>query len=445
MTSNISHDSDATLNKKQQLAYDYMCQGLNVFITGPGGTGKSLLIHKFNTEFRNKRTIAITSTTGISALLIGGTTLHSYAGIGLGNGTVDELYEKVRMNPKAKQRWNRVDTLIIDEISMLSPELLDKLDQLASKIRYSGASSLPLNLRKPFGGIQLIFAGDFLQLPVVNNSDTFAFESKSWEKCVHKVVHLTEIMRQKDAEFQKALSELRMGEISKETRKLLESRVGVELSNTNGIKPTKIFTTNAMVDIINEVELDNLVKEDPTLEFYEYETSIDFYDFVRNRNQMMEKYRKSCIAPEQIQLCKGAQVMLLHNLDLERGLANGSRGVVVDFIGDNKILPIVRFVNGEETIIDDYTWEIEEDGKKQVSITQMPLKLAWAVSVHRSQGCTLDYAEIDLSNVFEYGQAYVALSRVKTKDGLSISNINFDCIRAHPKARQYYQKIDALD
>lgn len=438
----IEQSTDTILTPKQQIAFDYMAKGYNVFITGPGGTGKSLLIHIFKMKFQNQKTIAMTSTTGISALLIGGTTLHSYLGIGLGSGTVEELSERILKNPKAKQKWKRLDTLIIDEISMLPPDLFDKLDRIGQRIRY-GASSLlmPNSARKPFGGIQLILSGDFLQLPVVSNSDTFCFEASSWASTVEKVVYLTEIVRQKDMNFQKALSEVRLGDIGKETRKLLKSRIGVELKNDMGIKPTKIFTTNMAVDKMNEEEIDNLVRIDPDLVFTEYEMSITFYDpFVKNRNEVMQRYRKSCIAPEKLQLCVGAQVMLLHNLDLENGLANGSRGVVVEFCEE---LPVVRFINGEERIIDFYSWEVEEGNIKQVRITQIPLKLAWAITAHKAQGSTLDYAEVDLSNVFTYGQAYVALSRVKTKDGLSLTNIDFDCIRAHPKARQYYQQIDA--
>jgi ATP-dependent DNA helicase PIF1 len=153
---------------------------------------------------------------------------------------------------------------------------------------------------------------------------------------------------------------------------------------------------------------------------------------------MMEKYRKSSLAPETLQLCVGAQVMLVCNLDLESGLANGSRGVVVSIVED---VPVVRFMNGEERVISHWQWEIEEDRKKQVRITQIPLRLAWAQTIHKAQGSTIDYAEMDLSNVFTYGQAYVALSRVRSLEGLSIIDINYEAVKAHPKALEYYRNL----
>jgi ATP-dependent DNA helicase PIF1 len=203
-----------------------------------------------------------------------------------------------------------------------------------------------------------------------------------------------------------------------------------------GIKPTRIYTTNAAVDAMNEKELDKLAEDN---DFYQYDMEIYFYEFVQDREQALEKYRKNCLAPERMQLCKGAQVMLLHNLDVQGGLANGSRGVVIDFVEG---IPIVRFLNGVECPIDFHSWEIEEGKKKIVRITQMPLKLAWSVTTHRIQGSTLDYAEVELSNIFAYGQAYVSLSRVKSAEGLSIIEINFDGIRAHPKALEFYKNLE---
>lgn len=427
------------LTQKQQEAFDYMAEGKNVFLTGPSGTGKSMVIHTFKKIFGPHKNIAITSTTGISALLIGGTTLHSYLGIGLGQGSAEKLADDILKKSYMKLRWNKLDVLIIDEVSMLSPELFDKLEQVARIVR----SKQPRRLLTentvpeiPFGGIQLILSGDFLQLPVVG-SDNFCFEAKTWPQCIDHTVNLTEIIRQDDEEFQTILNQLRFGIVSKEGKKLLKSRIGKELKNDLGIKPTKIYTTNAQVDLINERELEKLASDDVT--FYEYAMEIYFYEFVQNKIQALDRVKKNCMAPETLQLCKGAQVMLLTNLDLDSGLANGSRGVVKDFCND---LPVVLFLNGEERIIDYYVWEIEEGNKKAVKITQLPLKLAWAVTVHKSQGSTLDYAEVDLSSVFEYGQAYVALSRVKTKEGLSILNIDFDRIRCHPKACDFYREME---
>lgn len=352
-------------------------------------THNSSVIQNFRAMFGAKKTIAVTSTTGISAILIGGTTLHSYLGIGIGEGTADELANDVYKKSKSRQKWVNLDVLIVDEVSMLSPELFDKLDYIGKKLRgrnrMIGNTKLP---ERPFGGIQLVLCGDFLQLPVVG-SDYFCFESEAWKKAIDKVVYLTEIIRQPDPEFQSVLNDLRYGILTKSTKRLLKSRVGVELKNDLGIKPTRIYTTNAAVDHMNETELDLLAKDNR--DFYQYDMDIEFLEFVQNKEQAMEKYRKSCIAPTTIQLCVGAQVMLLANLDVSSGLANGSRGVVIHFVDD---LPMVRFLNGVEQVINYHCWEIGENRKKQVRIVQIPLKLAWSVTVHKCVGMnTLIFTE----------------------------------------------------
>ena len=352
-------------------------------------THNSSIIQNFRAMFGLKKTIAVTSTTGISAILIGGTTLHSYLGIGLGQGTANELADDIYKKAKSRQKWVNLDVLIIDEVSMLSPELFDKLDYIGKKLRRSNRLMGPLTIpERPFGGIQLVLCGDFLQLPVVG-SDYFCFESDCWKNAIDKVVYLTEIIRQPDPEFQSALNDLRYGILTKTTKRLLKSRIGVELKNDLGIKPTRIYTTNAAVDHMNESELDLLAKDDR--DFYQYDMDIEFLEFVQNKEQAMEKYRKTCIAPPTIQLCVGAQVMLLANLDVLAGLANGSRGVVISFVND---LPMVRFLNGLEQVINYYCWEIGENRKKQVRIVQIPLKLAWSVTVHKCVGLnTLIFTE----------------------------------------------------
>lgn len=420
------------LNEKQKQAYDAAMEGKNIFITGPSGTGKSLVINLFRKN--SIKNVAMTSTTGVSALLVGGTTIHSYLGIGFGKDSAENLARKILNTPYLRNRWKSINTLIIDEISMLSPELFDKLEIVARNVRFPRMTcdNLP-----PFGGIQLIITGDFLQLPVVGN-DKFCFEAKSWNSCIDETFHLTEIMRQTDNEFQIALNELRFGIVSEDTKALLNSRLNATLKNDIGIKPTKIFTTNSEVDVLNETELDNLVVQNPELAFHEYLIDINIHEFGKNNATQVEKYKKSCIAPSVLQLCVGAQVMLLHNLDLAAGLANGSRGVVIDFVESK---PVVRFLNGEERVIDEHIWQLEQDGKLLVTITQIPLKLAWAITCHKSQGCTLDYAEISLKNVFEYGMAYVALSRVTSLNGMSISDIDYSKIKAHPKSVEFYKNL----
>jgi ATP-dependent DNA helicase PIF1 len=423
----MSKQIDIKLSKKQQEAYYLMTTGESVFVTGLAGSGKTSCLKIFIKLYKDSKIMGITSTTGISALLFGGTTLHSFLGIGLGKESVEDLCSKILKRSYLRKRWSELETLIIDEVSMLSPVLFDKLEEIARRVRYD---------ERPFGGIQLILSGDYLQLPCVGTDD-FCFESKMWSKCIFHTVYLTEIIRQKDLKFQECLNNIRIGYIPSKTRKILESRINVELKNNFGISPTKLYSTNYSVDYINNKELDILAQNDP--DFYEYKMETHIYKGVKIKKSIIEKYKKNFSAPETLQICKGAQVMLLYNLDIENGLVNGSRGVVKDFCGD---LPIVKFLNGKEIVIDYYTWEVEDSGTKFMSVIQLPLKLAYALTIHRSQGCSLDYVELDLSNIFEYGQAYVGLSRVKNLEGLSILDIDFDKIKAHPKALAFYEELE---
>jgi len=482
-TSKTKEITKIALTELQQKALYLLKRGQNVFLTGPSGSGKSTLINSFKNECGNHRNIAITSTTGISALLIQGTTLHSYLGIGLGQDSIEGMIKNTQNRGFYKKRWTTLDTLVIDEVSMLSPILFDKLE-LAFRVVRSGIKLGSLSEKKlmdsmekcrielfedsidasvehensdsdseediigytklnnafsdqpPFGGIQLVLMGDFLQLPVVNSSK-FCFESMSWNKCVTNVICLQKIMRQSDNDFQDVLNDIRFGKVTKRVKDMLNSRIGVELVNEFGIKPTEIHTTNNDVDLINERELDKLAEGDP--EFCQYDMDVYFFEFVKNREQAYDRARKNCLAPQVLQLCINAQVMLLVNLDMEFGLANGSRGVVVGFVND---YPEVCFLNGERRVITNYSWETTEDRKPQVRITQLPLRLAYAITVHKSQGCTLDYAVMNLKNIFEHGQSYVSLSRVKSLGGLSIIAIDYKKIQAHPKAVEYYKNLE---
>jgi ATP-dependent DNA helicase PIF1 len=289
----------------------------------------------------------------------------------------------------------------------------------------------------PFGGIQLILSGDFLQLPCINSNE-FCFEAKSWSECITHVIHLNEIVRQDNKEYQIALNEIRLGEPSKKTMKLINKRMGINLTNEFGIKPTKLYPLNCDVERINNKELDKLGKKG--IPFYEYVMDITVGSNVSNRDATIDKFKKYCNASVVLQICVNSQVMLLKNLDLESGLANGSRGVVTKFTDDD--LPVVKFINGDERIIEYHQYEMYENDVQQIRALQIPLKVAYAISIHKSQGCTLDYAEIDLSNIFEYGQAYVALSRVKNLEGLSLINIDWGIVQAHPKAVEWYTNLE---
>lgn len=414
------------MKEKQRIALSLLEDGKSVFLTGPGGVGKTAVLKSFASNCSVN--VAITSTTGTSALLLNGTTLHSFLGIGLGKESVKKLIDRVTSQNWLRNRWRLLECLIIDEISMMHPDLFDKLEEVARVIR---------NNTKPFGGIQLVLSGDFLQLPCVGTMD-FCFQAKSWDACVPNVIYLDEIIRQGDRRFQKCLNSVRIGKISKEVRAILDTRVNAQLRNNHGIKPTKLYSKNLNVEKENNIELDKLAKEGK--EFYAYEMSIKVPHDLRTRKEYLtKKFHRYCPVSQRIELCVGAQVMLVKNIDLACGLANGSRGVVTGFnVSD---MPIVRFLNGEERPIYMEAWEMDERNRKVLLAYQIPLRVAYAISIHKSQGCSLDYAEIDLSNIFEYGQAYVALSRVKSLNGLSIVSIDYDSIQADPLAVSYYEKL----
>ena len=425
---------DFKMTHKQRTAYQHMILGNNVFITGGGGVGKSALLKYFYNSKTINNSIIMTSLTGTSAVLIGGATIHSYLGLGLGVKSVDALCTKIKSKQYLKKRWIALKTLIIDEISMMSAELFDKISNIAKIIK---------NSERPFGGIQIIASGDFCQLKPIG-SDNFCFEASDWEPTMDYIVNLTEIIRQKDVEFQNCLNDIRLGTIKQSTKDLLEQHIGKKLSNEQNIIPTKLFSTNDLVDKINNKSLSKLENKSKTSETLTYDVDVE----ITNRKgltkdiveYLTDRHIKSITAPETINICMNCQVMLCVNLDAELGLVNGSRGVVIGFIND---LPHVKFLNGTIMVIDWYSWDIEtDDGKKIGKVSQIPLRLAYAFSIHKSQGCTLDYAVIDLSNIFDYGMAYVALSRIKSLENLSITAINWERIETHPKALEFYRMIE---
>ena len=226
-----------------------------------------------------------------------------------------------------------------------------------------------------------------------------------------------------------------MGELSKKTKEIIESRVGAKLVNEHSIRPTRLFPLNRSVDYINKQELEKLIEENGTV--YEYPLEFEVYK-KRDRDRVIQRYNKYVRAPEILELTEGCQVMLTHNMDPDYGLVNGSRGVITGFVED---LPAVRFLNGQRRIIDYVIREIEENDQKIAQYSQLPLLLGYAYSIHRSQGATLDYVIVDLGEIFEWNQAYVSLSRVRTLEGLSISNLDWMKFRAHPKAVEYYKKL----
>jgi ATP-dependent DNA helicase PIF1 len=418
----------------------------NVFITGPGGCGKSYFINFLKEYVANKMQLvklALTSTTGISALLIGGCTLHSYLGIGLARESAFLLTNKVKKSKFHLDRWKKLDMLIIDEVSMLSIELFEKIDEIAKKLRKN---------TQPFGGIQLILSGDFLQLPSVN-STTFLFKSKIWTETVHCTFYLEKIFRQADNSFIDILSEARYGKLSDESIQLLRDREDIEIESS--FVCTKLFSLNKHVEEYNYQKLERLINKGAKQFEYTIEIEVNIPNTLQQTIQEEEidtmvednrvfggiyhKYLKNIQARRVLEICKGCHVMMLVNKYFCQGVVNGSQGVVVGFSED--FCPIVKFYNGQVIEIEPNVWKIEEDGKSICSYTQVPLKLSYSTSIHNSQGSTLDYVEIDFDGMFEYGQAYVALSRVKKIENLVIRNFSSNKIKAHSDAVEYYKNL----
>lgn len=428
-------EKEIELNEMQLAAYKAMCQGKSILLSGEAGTGKTEVIKKFHRDFSRRRNIALTSTTGTSALLMGGTTIHSYLGIGLGKGSAGYIASMIRGKKNITKRWNDLDILVIDEISMLDPELFDKLDKVGRAIR-GAESAHQKNL--PWGGIQLVLSGDFLQLPVVG-SDNFTFEAQSWDESVNETFVLEENVRQSgDVKWREILADIRLGMISEEAEEILKSRVDVDVS-VDGVIPTKLYSRNIDVDRVNDEALDILASQNPDLIFHEYEMNAIKMTKKKVSDGAMEGYKSRCIAPEILQLCVGAQVMLLVN-KLDLGLSNGSRGYVSGFTDTPTQLPIVKFANGVEIVIERHDFRVNDaNGDVEVALDQLPLKIAYALSIHKSQGITLDCVEVDIRSCFCDGQAYVALSRVKNLNGLSlVGGFNPESIRVNEKCIEFY-------
>lgn len=406
------------MNEQQRHACDQVLRGKNVLVTGGAGTGKTYFLRQLLTQLRHgsSKTIGVTSMTGSSALLIRGTTLHAYLGLGIAKDTMT-MMNRVRKFRKRKV-WEETDILIIDEVSMLSKEMFESIDYIAKEFRRNP---------RPFGGIQVVFCGDFCQLGCID-SDKYCFESEVWSRCVHETVFLTTIYRQhQDVEYAKVLEKVRFGEVDADVRRVLTGRVRPFPSmNENGIEPTKLYPYRKDVATINSTHLRTLIDE----------RGERAYEFRVRSTGKKEAIKKMLGDQAHITLCKDAQVILTVNLDIENGLVNGSRGVVIGFeLG----LPIVRFVNGIVRTIEYYTYNIEEDAKPVSTYTQIPLVLGWAITIHKSQGMTLDYVVTELSNIFDYGQGYVTLSRVQKASDIFIAKIDFSKLKCNPKVYAFYK------
>ncbi|THH12878.1 hypothetical protein EW146_g7285 [Bondarzewia mesenterica] len=492
---------DVKLSPEQEEILAMVRSIKNVFFTGSAGTGKSVLLKEIIRHFRHDnphQMLAVTASTGIASVNIGGTTLHSWAGIGLGKEPKEKLAGKIAGNESfnlVARRWRTVKALIIDEskaptvlvafhdgylsisaVSMIDGKLFDKLEYIARYVRMNNA---------PFGGIQLILSGDFYQLPPVPDNHkghlshaTFAFDATSWERCMGKPISLTKVFRQKDPEFVDMLNAMRVGKLDPDTIARFSS-LSRSVQYDDGIEPTELYPLRREVQTANDTRLKQINAISHGYRAQDW-PGRDSQGNPKVNEDEMNRLLDRLVAPKEITLKVGAQVMLVKNM-VPGVLVNGTVGKVVDFITyrealqsqteiaaprekDEKVVPdfvksstiawpLVVFTNGQPLLCVPADFTVEDaHGEVEATRMQVPLILAWALSVHKSQGQTLERVRVDLKRTFEKGQAYVALSRATNLDTLQVVNFNssksvvFPIISnaqvvAHPRVLEWHMEL----
>jgi ATP-dependent exoDNAse (exonuclease V) alpha subunit len=418
MVNSIEETHD--LNDEQLLCYNLAKSKKNLLITGSAGTGKSTILKAIISYYkRNNINIGITASTGIAATLINGITLHSYLKIGINNKPVDELYNDL-VNRKNKKDYNKLlklEVLIIDEISMIDNVLFSKIAAYLSLIK---------QIKKPFGNVQIILCGDFFQLPPINN--TYCFMSKIWKKLKIHTIELKIQMRQiEDKHFQNILENIKHNNITDEIYEELEKLKYNKIDND--IKPTILYSKNIDIDKINNNEFNKLIKN------YNYKTYIFPIEYDKE-NKKISNYIKKLDNTE-ITLCKGLQIMITHNIDINNKIVNGTRAIIKEIDYPNII---IQTINNQTYTISyvKYINEFDND----IEYNYIPIKLAYAISIHRSQGVTLDYIQLDLGDsIFEYGMSYVALSRAKKLNSICLTNLSRNAFKINDLVIEFHNSI----
>ncbi|MBI5045772.1 MAG: AAA family ATPase [Candidatus Niyogibacteria bacterium] len=402
----------------QNEALNILKTGANVFLTGEPGAGKTHTVNKFVNYLRSCGVEpAVTASTGIAATHINGMTIHSWSGIGVKKFLSEYDLEEIAGKERVVKRLRAATTLIIDEVSMLDGRTLAMVDQVCRTVK---------NSEHPFGGLQVVLVGDFFQLPPIardGETSQFAFESIVWQSANPIVCYLSEQYRQEDAEFLEILSALRSGNVTSRHKECLLKRcAAIDDKNNAGSHADipKLFPHNADVDRINSAELAKLSSP-----------ARNFVMTGRGNPLLIEQLKRGCLSPETLILKKGSRVMFTKN-SFDGKFVNGTTGEVVGFTSNGGV-PLVKTRNGRTVAVEPAEWGIETDGKVLAKVIQVPLRLAWAITVHKSQGMSLDAAFIDLSTTFEFGQGYVALSRVRTLNGLYLGGLNDKAFQVHDR------------
>lgn len=396
---------------RQTQALRVMMDGRSVFLTGAPGAGKTYVLNQFiHIAKQQGRNVAVTASTGIAATHIGGTTIHSWSGLGIKDSLSQYDLEKFKNSAKLVKRYNATDVLVIDEVSMLHGARLDMVNMLAKTLRKSNA---------PFGGIQVILVGDLFQLPPISRGSDladFAHLSQAWAELGPSICYLTEQHRVGSGDaLLDLLDAMRRGDVNEMHEQALQERMQHKATTDGAV--TRLYSHNADVDAINQRHLAGLTTP---VRRYEMRTS--------GAAAKREQLTKSVLAPEVLELKRGAEVMFVAN-NFVSGFVNGTRGTVIDFKADS---PVVVTAGGREIVVEPHSWKLEEDGKVRAEVAQLPLRLAWAITIHKSQGMSLDAAEIDLARTFTPGMGYVALSRVRSMDGVYLQGINRMALAMHP-------------
>lgn len=407
--------------------------GENVFLTGFAGTGKSYILNKLKEYFKKKLTI--TSTTGIAAVNVKGQTLHSWAGVGLCRNTVYNTVEKIKKRPTQYRQIMNCKILAVDEISMLNIEAFEYINEVLREVR---------ECNDPFGGIQVIFIGDFFQLPPVEKEGEirhYCFDSPVWNKLGLKNVVLKKNYRQNEENFITALAHMRENCLEVEDIELLKTRC-VENEDADILH---IFSTNEEANRYNFAKF-NMIDE-PVKLFYAEDgvyrgSKLVTEGFTESENYILEIFSKNCRAEKEIALKLGARVMLLVNMDFNKGLINGACGVIQGF---NQDTISIKFDNGIVSNIPKHKFEYYYNERVVAERMQYPLKLAYGITIHKSQGMTLDRLVVDCARIFERGQSYVAMSRVKTLEGLYLKNFEPEKVLVDNRVAEFYENIKEVE
>ncbi|XP_015868197.3 ATP-dependent DNA helicase PIF1 [Ziziphus jujuba] len=422
---------------QQKQVISAVSMGRSVFITGSAGTGKTALIEHLIKTLGQKRyepsNVFVTAATGVAACAISGQTLHSFSGIKHMKADRELLLQSVLSNKQACRRWKKAKALVIDEISMVSAKMFEDLEYIARVIR---------DVDEVWGGIQLVVGGDFFQLPpIIRPPDPlgkeFAFEADCWNSSFDLQVEQTQIFRQSDLQLIKILQGIRRGEIDPSDLECLEEVCCSKTKPDDSV--VQLFPRIEDVATVNEERMEKLNNE------------IVVYTAVDSGIDKWKRQLDKGIAPDEIGLCEKARVMLIKNVKTWRGLVNGATGTILGFVEPEErdvtdickdgLLPLVKFDSGQTMVVEPETWEVREGDVVRASRKQIPLILAWSLSIHKCQGMTLDRLHTDLSRAFGYGMVYVALSRVRSFEGLHLSGFDSSKVQAHPKVLKFYKNF----